>query len=264
MGETYEVYAIRYATRQGLRSAHFIGGDPHDGPMPMDYYVWLIRNERRCFVVDTGFTPQTAAQRNRSLLRTPTEGLALMGVDAGTVKDVIISHMHWDHVGTFDRFPAATFHLQDAEMNYATGRYMRHPRFNSGYEVDDVAGMVKLVFKNRVAFHRGTATLAPGISVHHVGGHTAGMQCVRVATARGWVVVASDCSHYYEHMENGRVFPTTFHVGETVEGYDTLRALAESPRHIIPGHDPLVMQRYPAPSAALEGIAVRLDVEPRG
>ena len=79
---------------------------------------------------------------------------------------------------------------------------------------------------------------------------------------RGWVVLASDTSHYYEHMETGRAFPTAFHVGEMVEGYDKLRALAESPKHIIPGHDPLVMQRYPAPSKDLEGIVVRLDVPP--
>jgi hypothetical protein len=59
------------------------------------------------------------------------------------------------------------------------------------------------------------------------------------------------------------VFPTAFHVGEMVEGYDKLRALAESPKHIIPGHDPLVMERYPAPSTALDGIVARLDVPPR-
>jgi glyoxylase-like metal-dependent hydrolase (beta-lactamase superfamily II) len=51
--------------------------------------------------------------------------------------DVIITHMHYDHVGTFFDFPAAQFHLQDAEMSFATGRYMRHGRFNHGYEVDE-------------------------------------------------------------------------------------------------------------------------------
>jgi hypothetical protein len=44
-----------------------------------------------------------------------------------------------------------------------------------------------------------------------------------------------------------------------VEGYDRLRALAESPAHIIPGHDPLVLERYPAPAVALQGIVARLD-----
>ncbi len=39
----YELFAIRYATREARRSEHFIGGDPHDGPMPMDYFMWLAR-----------------------------------------------------------------------------------------------------------------------------------------------------------------------------------------------------------------------------
>ena len=258
----YEVYAIKYARRDARRHEHFIGGDPHDAPMPMDYFVWLIRNSERTIVVDTGFTAEVAAKRKREHIRTPKAGLALMGVKAEEVREVVITHMHYDHVGTFFDFPAARFHLQDTEMSFATGRYMRHGRFNHGYEVDDVVGMVKLVFKDRVHFHDGSAELAPGISVHHIGGHTAGLQCVRVATARGWVVLASDTSHYYEHMETGKVFPTTFHVGETIEGYDKLRALADSPQHIVPGHDPLVMERYPAPSKALDGVVVRLDVPP--
>ena len=216
------------------------------------------------FVVDTGFAADVAARRKRTFLRRPADGLALLGVDAATVPDVIVTHKHYDHVGTFGDFPAARFHLQDAEMSSATGRHMRHDRFAHGYEVDDVVGMVKLVYRKRVIFQAGTAELAPGVSVHHIGGHTAGMQCVRVATARGWVVLASDTSHYYEHMETGRLFPTAFHLGEMLEGYDTLRSLAESPNHIVPGHDPLVMQRYPASAPGLEGIAVRLDVPPVG
>jgi len=40
--------------------------------------------------------------------------------------------------------------------------------------------------------------------------------------------------------------------------------LADSLQHIVPGHDPLVMKLYPAPSPELEGIAVRLDVPPSG
>ena len=78
---------------------------------------------------------------------------------------------------------------------------------------------------------------------------------------RRWTTLSGCLSHYYEHRETGRVFPTAFHVGEMVEGYDKLRALAESPKHIIPGHDP-VMEHYPAPSKDLEGVVVRLDVPP--
>ena len=261
--ENYEIYAVRYARRDARRPSHFIGGDPHDTDMPMDYFVWVIRNDKRQFVVDTGFTKEMADKRKREYLRTPAAGLALLGIDAAKVKDVILTHLHYDHVGTFHDFPAAKFHLQDDEMSYVTGRHMRHHQFNHGYEVEDVVGMVRLVFKDRVEFYDGTAELAPGVSLHRIGGHTHGLQCVRVMTQRGWVVLASDASHYYEHMETKRCFPTTFHLGEMVEGYGILKNLAASPRHIIPGHDPLVMARYAAPSKDLDGIVVRLDVEPR-
>ncbi|MCX7138331.1 MAG: N-acyl homoserine lactonase family protein [Proteobacteria bacterium] len=261
--ESYEVYAIKYATRNAKRSDHFVGGDPHDAPMPMDYFVWVVRNSARTFVIDTGFTREVGEARKRTFLRSPAEGLAMLGVDAKEVKDVIITHMHYDHVGTFHDFPKAQFHLQDEEMAFATGRQMRHTRFRHSIEVENVVGMVRLVFGDRVTFYRGDAELAPGVSLHHIGGHTPGLQCVRVMTKRGWVVLASDATHYYEHIEGDRCFVTVYNVGDTLEGYSMLRRLAASPRHIIPGHDPLVMQRYPAVSKALDGIAVSLDVDPK-
>ena len=64
--------------------------------------------------------------------------------------------------------------------------------------------------------------------MHRIGGHTHGLQCVRVHTRRGWVVLASDASHYYEHFEQRRVFTTMFNVGEAVDGYATLQRLADS------------------------------------
>ena len=89
-----------------------------------------------------------------------------------------------------------------------------------------------------------------------------GLQVVRVRTRRGWVVVASDASHFYANMEQGRPYPILFNVGEMLEGFKTVRKLAESPRHVIPGHDPLVLTRYPAAKPGLEGIVARLDVDP--
>lgn len=260
--DEYEVFAIRYATRPANRRDNFVGGDPHDAPMPMDYYVWLVRNAQRTFVVDTGFHASMAVKRNRQYLRSPKEGLAMLGVDAAEVRDVIITHLHYDHVGTFDDFPKARFHLQDAEMSFATGRHMCHGYFSHSYEVDEVVGMVRLVYGERVAFHDGTHELAPGLSVHLIGGHTAGLQCVRVKTRKGWLVLASDASHYYEHMRTNRCFTLALNLGDMVNGYETMRSLAASPEHIIPGHDPLVMRRYPPANRELEGIAVRLDADP--
>ena len=258
---TYKVYALRYAFRDARRHEHFIGGDPHDAPMPMDYFVWAIVNGDRTVILDTGFTEAVAARRKRQWLRCPVDSLSLLGIDPDSVEDVVISHLHYDHVGSFHKFAKARFHLQEAEMHYACGHYMRHHKLRHSFEVEDVTGIIRMTYADRVAFHDGDAELAPGITLHAVGGHSAGLQCVRVETERGPVVLASDVSHFYENMETGRAFTTLFHLGAMLDGFDRLRALAPSPRHIIPGHDPEVMRRYPA-VAGLEGIAVELHRDP--
>jgi glyoxylase-like metal-dependent hydrolase (beta-lactamase superfamily II) len=258
----YEIYALKYAHHNRRAGENFLGGDPHDGPMPMDYFVWLVRSDSRVFVVDTGFNAETAARRKRELIRSPAAGLKLLGVDAAEVRDVIITHLHYDHVGNFDLFPHATFHLQDREMYFATGRHMARPDQSGAYDVENVVGMVREVYKGRVRFYDGEAELAPGLSVHHVGGHTLGLQIVRVRTARGDVVLASDASHYYANMDGRRPFPIVFDVDDMTRGWDTAAALAESADHVIPGHDHEVMRRYPPAAPELSGIAVRLDVPP--
>ena len=255
----YEVYAIKYAHHARTAKENFLGGDPHDGPMPMDYFVWLVRGQGHEIVVDTGFNVAVAAKRGRRVTLPVEQGLALMGVDAAQVKDVAITHLHYDHVGNFDLFPAATFHLQDLEMQYATGRCMAVEAMRHAYELEDVVGMVRRVYAGRVRFHDGNGEIAPGVTLYHVGGHTMGLQIVRVATRRGWVVLASDASHYYANMEQSRPFPIVYNVGDMVEGWHRARALADSAAHVIPGHDPLVLERYPAARRGLEGVVARLD-----
>jgi glyoxylase-like metal-dependent hydrolase (beta-lactamase superfamily II) len=259
---TYELFALRYATRSGRRPEFFLGGDPHDVPMSIDYFVWLAKSAEHVCLIDTGFNHAMAGKRRRDFLRDPIDSLSLLGVEPNQIDDVILTHFHYDHAGNFDRFPTARFHVQDREMAFATGRHMEHKVFRHSYEVDEVTGLVRLVYDGRVTFHDGDADITSGISVHHAGGHTAGMQFVRVHTARGWVVVASDVSHFYANFLENRPLPQVFHVGDTVQGYRRLRELAPTEDHIVAGHDPLVMRKYRAPTAELEGIVVRLDEAP--
>lgn len=256
----WEVYAVKYARHDRLARENVMGGDPHDdSPMPIDYFVWALVSPDQKLVVDTGYDEPMARQRGREFLRPPDAGLRAVGVDPVEVRDVIITHMHYDHCGNHDMFPNATYHVQDREMQYATGRAMTHMVTRFPFDEDDVVRMVRRVYRGRVEFHDGDAEIAPGVTVHHVGGHTMGMQIVRVSTRRGWVVLASDASHYYANIEGGLPYPVTYNIAEVLEGYRKVYALADSPVHVIPGHDPLVMERYPPPRLDLDGWIVRLD-----
>ena len=258
----YEILALRYATMQNRTKAeNFLFPDDHHAVMPIDYYVWVIRGEGRLFVVDTGFGQKIASQRGRTLLRSPVESLASVGVNAAEVDDVILTHLHYDHAGCLDAFPKARFHLQDAEMAFATGRCMCHQVLRAPMELEDVLETVRQVYAGRVLFHDGSATLAPGISLHLVGGHSGGLQIVRVHTARGWVVLASDATHFWENIRRRQPFPLVVTVHKMAEGWRVCEELADGPDHVIPGHDPLVLTRFPAEAGGIE--AVRLDMPPQ-
>ncbi len=261
--DLYEVYAIKYGYHDRKASENFIGGDPHDGPQPIDFFVWAIVGKHGAIVVDTGFDEAMGRKRQRALLKPVADGLRTIGVEPDAVETVIVSHMHFDHVGNHDLFPRARYHLQDCEMAFATGRCMCHMAPRMPFEVEDVVAMVRKVFAGRVEFHDGVGEVAPGISVHHIGGHSKGLQCVRVNTRRGQVVLAADAAHLYAHLDTGRIFPLTYNVAETAQGYATLKKLASSRDHVVPGHDPLVLARYPAPKPGLEGWVARVDVAPK-
>ncbi|HSV82728.1 MAG TPA: MBL fold metallo-hydrolase, partial [Ramlibacter sp.] len=123
----YEVYALRYATVARTPQENFIAADPHDGPATMDYFVWAILGQGETIVVDTGFTAAAAQRRGREFLRCPTDALRTLGVEATSVRDVVITHLHYDHAGNLDKFPAARFHVQEAEVAFATGPCMCEP-----------------------------------------------------------------------------------------------------------------------------------------
>lgn len=262
--DIYEVFALRYAERtERTRRESFIFADDHDAPQPIDYFIWVARSATRTLVIDTGFDGDEGARRGRTLLRAPAEALALLDVDAQKVSDVVVTHMHYDHAGTLGDFPAARFHLQAAEMAYATGPCMCYDDLRDPFTADHVCEMVRKVYSGRVAFADGDVEIAPNLSVHKIGGHTGGLQCVRVLTRRGWVVLASDASHFYENFQKQKLFPIVLDAQAMMRGFARIQELAESPNHVVPGHDPLVRALYPAESAQLSGIVHRLDVAPK-
>jgi len=257
----HRILAIRYGHHARKAGANFIGGDDHATDMPLDYYVWaIVREDAPPIVVDTGFDAATAARRGRTLLRPVDQGLAEAGIDIAQVEDVIVTHMHFDHAGSLGLFPRARFHIQDAEMAFCTGRAMTERMVRAPFDAEPVADMVRLLFGDRVVFHAGTSAVAPGVRVHHLGGHTAGLQVVEVATARGPVVLASDAAHLYANITRAVPFPIVIDVPAYLASLRRLLELAPNLDHVIPGHDPLVLRQFPPVADAAD--VVRVDLPP--
>lgn len=243
--DTYEVLALEYGRMErSSRDFYLRHPDPHEGPRPIAYYLWVLRNERRTIVVDLGFDKRSGEERGRVMLREPLDALGSIGVQPEDVKTVIITHMHYDHAGHAPDFPNAEFILQEKEIAYCTGKAMRYPACNFSFDVEHVTDVVRANFASRVRFVDGDAEVAPGVSVHLIGGHSGGLQVVRVETGKGPLVVASDAAHFYDTVTEGNPFTIIVNLPEMCAGWETIFELGAEPGLVVPGHDPLVSELY--------------------
>ena len=252
--------AIRYARHDRKAAANFAGAvDDHDLAMPLDYYVWAIHREGEPPVlVDTGFGEDAAAARGRTMIRPVIEGLRTAGIDHLLVEDVILTHLHYDHAGSLGLFPNARFHVQDAELAFATSRAVCDHDVRAPFDGEPVAQLVRKLYADRVVFHDGDQEFAPGISLRLAAGHTAGLQVVCCETARGTVVLASDAAHLYANVARGLAFPIFIDQPAYARAQGRALELAGgSLDHFIPGHDPLVLACFPA-----ENDIARVDLAP--
>ena len=256
---TWEVYAVKYAERNSrTRADSFIFDDNHDAPHAMDYFIWVLRKGDRTILVDTGYDAAEAAARSRPIAQDPRDALRPLGIRAEDVTEIIVTHLHYDHAGGLHLFPNAKLHLQTAEMVFATGPCMCHETLKKPFTADHVCEAIKRLYSGQLVFHDGEGEVAQGVTVHRIGGHSRGLQAVRVLTNAGWLCLASDAAHYYENALLNKPFPIVVDVEDMVNGFDTLRRLASRPGLIVPGHDPMVREIFEAFSPGIH----RLDNGP--
>ena len=243
---TWEVHAVKYADRNArTRGDSFIFDDNHDTPHPMDYFMWVLRRGSELVLVDTGYDSEEAGARERPIRIEPAEALAPLGISPADITDVIVTHLHYDHAGGLHLFPNARLHMQAAEMAYATGPCMCHDTLRLPFTAAHVCEAVTRLYSGKVIFYDGDAEVAEGVTVHCIGGHSRGLQAVRVRTEAGWLVLASDAAHYYENVFARKPFPIVVDLQNMLDGFDRLHALASKRELIVPGHDPLVTTVYP-------------------
>ena len=258
----WEIFAIKYADRNArTRADSFIFDDNHDAPHAMDYFMWVLRRGDRTILVDTGYDRKEAAKRDRPIRLDPGEALAPLGLTPDAITEVIVTHLHYDHAGGLALFPNAHLHLQEAEMAFATGPCMCHDTLRMPFTAGHICEAVTRLYQGKLTFHDGDAEIADGVTVHCIGGHSRGLQCVRVRTKTGWMVLASDAAHYYENFMSKKPFPIVVDLQNMLDGFDTLNRLASAPNLIVPGHDPMVRTLFDQGPA---DHIFRLDLGPKG
>ena len=256
----WEVYALKYADRNSrTRKDSFIFDDNHDASHAMDYFIWVLKSGKEVILVDAGYDQAEAIRRDRPIIREPAAALHGIGLKPEDITTLIVTHLHYDHAGGLSQFPNATIHMQSAEMAYATGPCMCHDTLRMPFSADHVCEAVKRVYSGRVFFHDGDGEVADGVTVHCIGGHSRGLQAVRVRTVSGWLCLASDAAHYYENVFSRKPFPIVVDMQNMLDGFDRIQALVSHRGLLIPGHDPLVMSLF---ERAGPDYAVRLDRGP--
>ena len=252
----YEVTALRYGTRTTRKSECYYRWSSYDEPdaeIGMDYFFWVLRNGDATIVVDTGFSPGSGARRGRTMLCPPVDALRRIGVEPESVETVVLTHLHYDHTGNVDAFPAAELAVQRRELEFWMSPEAKEPRHAAVVEPAEIDRITAAALR----LLDGDGEIASGIDAICVGGHSPGQTVLLVEGKDGPVVLASDAIHYYEELELERPFEIFHDLNAMVEGYRTLRRLAELPGAVlVPGHDPEVMRRFSIIDGGL-GVAIQ-------
>lgn len=248
--DTYEVHALRYATRTSRKSQEYFRYDLYripDEVQEMDYYFWLLRNSAHTVLVDCGFDRERGLAKNRAQETDPVELLARMDVRPEDVDHLIISHLHYDHVGNVDRFPNAVVSMTRAEYEFWSGPYGSRELMRAIVIPEELRAVQEINRQGRLWLIDGAEEILPGITVSRLGGHTPGQAMVEVAAGQQGIVLASDAAHYFEEIEFDRPFRLFDNIGDMYAALDTLRELdARTDKTVIAGHDPRVAAMFKA------------------
>ena len=247
--EKFDVYAVRFATIANFPVSSLISGADRSRRLDIAMTVWVLKGVNgRVALVDAGFHRDqyfTAFAVKDFVL--PSEAIAPLGIKPEDVTDIFLSHMHWDHAGGIDLFPAARVWVQKDEFEYYTGEAWQSRNTHGGIDADDVLEMVKRNTIGRVTLIRGEdETSISGIGFHVGGKHTWQSQFVSVQTRAGsTVVLASDNVYLYENLDTHKPIAQTLDADSNLRTQDRMRSLASALKLVVPGHDPAVFDRFP-------------------
>lgn len=236
----YSLRALKNGECRVRRDVAFLDEIGSTDTTPFCLYVWLIQGDGKTAIVDTGpkeleaFNEGTKEYIPGGIVQTEEEYtpnlLRRAGVDPGEVDFVIITHLHYDHCGFVELFPRARVVINRKGFLDA---FPRVPKETMAPLMDD--------WPKRLWLAADDERILPGLRVKWVGGHSMCSQATIVETEKGKVALAGDAAYLFANLEEDR--PIGWAPEEETRA--ALARLRESADLILPGHDPLILERYP-------------------
>lgn len=241
----YEIFALRYATIPDFPLRGLVAGAPRGQRVPLAMTFWLLRGNGKLILFDAGFyRDKFITQWKPQDYVTPAQAVERLGIKPGDITDIVISHIHWDHADGVDLFPNAHVWLQKDEYDYyvGPGGAPLHPAIDSL----DSAMLFALQAQGRVTKIDGDdREIFPGIRVYTGGKHTYASEYLSAPTRSGTVVLASDNVYLYQNLDQHRPIAQTLDSLSNLAAQTRMLTIASKPGLIVPGHDPLVFERFP-------------------
>jgi glyoxylase-like metal-dependent hydrolase (beta-lactamase superfamily II) len=249
------VFALCVGEKPTTR-AQFLYRDPSSEPLTIAFYFWVVISAEGPIVIDCSFGPEEAERRAVTNYRDRRALLAVCDVAPEDVRTVFVTHLHYDHWTGHDLFPNATFFIQSREIEFWRGPGRRFPIFAASANLEAIDALGPLSEAGRVRVVDSDWAVAAGLHARLMGGHTPGLQTLSVETAKGTVLIASDTFHFYENLSQFRPVQVTVDMLEAVRSMETVTQLSSAnPALALPGHDLLVMQRFPTVGPGVVRIA---------
>lgn len=204
---------------------------------------FLILGGEAPLLVDTGpsMDPEWAGRYHNPLQRPEGQSLpaqlAIHGLGVEDIRDVILTHLHWDHCYGNVELPDARFFVQKTEVNYAGDPL---PCDAPIYETN-LSPVHFHSTQDRFECVDGAHHFAEGIDLIPLPGHSPGLQGVLVKTALGRWLIASDHFPLLENYETGVPTGIVYSLSDWYEATKRARSLEA---RILPGHDICVLDRH--------------------
>ncbi len=247
--QDYEISAVRYGEISGFPLQGLLPDAPEGETIDIALVFWLLENDDRTVLFDTGFFRAAWLERfDISEFLRPDSALAQAGVASDEVTDIVVSHAHWDHMGGIELFPTATIWIQADEYAYYTGPAWQEGGRAGGIDPDDVLHLVQRNLAGDVRLIEGDGVeFLPGLVAHTGARHTRSSQFLEIRGDPTWVL-ASDNAYLYRGLRERRASATFLPSDRAanLRALDRMLALAGDTLHVVPGHDVLQFERFPA------------------